>query len=123
MNAQREIKFRAWDIVTMKMATGVVIHENGMAFTNDGQGDEVILMQYTGLKDKNGKEIYEGDVVELHGTRRLEVHFFGGAFGWTGMMGVDDFIPFSRDRIRLEKLLSWTQVIGNIHENPELLIP
>lgn len=64
-------------------------------------------MQYTGLKDKNGKEIYEGDVVERIGTRI--------AIEWQDGDGCDAGYVFGKD-----DCLEW-EVIGNIYENPELL--
>jgi uncharacterized phage protein (TIGR01671 family) len=71
-------------------------------------GSEFVLMQFTGLKDKNGKEIYEGDVVELDGSDRPAVmEFHSGSFSLRRIYG-------GADAYRME-------VIGNIYENPELL--
>lgn len=76
--------------------------------------DKVHLMQYTGLKDKNGKEIYEGDVVkaeEYVGFKNLtaEVIYNRGRFSLNTGTIPEDLIP------------ELCEIIGNIYENPELL--
>lgn len=90
--------------------------------------DENTVGQYTGLKDKNGKEIYEGDVLKMFGDYRHEVCYYRGAFGYEiGIkIGINyrDFISFNQN-----SNINWIcdnqfadfEVIGNIYENPELL--
>ena len=72
------------------------------------------LMQFTGLKDKNGKEIYEGDIVcaDRHSAPNFQVIFHEGAFRL-------------RDHINriMNQVTSGFEVIGNIYENPSLLKP
>lgn len=89
----REIKFRAWlkDDKRMVEVRSIDFHEEGNIITvnyNDIFGfelneNEIELMQYTGLKDKNGKEIYEGDVVNFTCgcyNQTGFITYFNGAF-------------------------------------------
>ena len=69
--------------------------------------------QYTGLKDKNGVEIYEGDILSYFGFE-YEVTFEESAFGWSEDGQFYAFAEMAIDEI--EK----TKIIGNIYENPEL---
>lgn len=107
----RELKFRAWD----KAYKAMCRTENGGRENLDGWSNspEIFeVMQYTGLKDKNAVEVFEGDILGFGGMK-LVVKDFGwncgecyGTFGWI----FDD--KFDAEDI---------EVIGNIHENPELL--
>lgn len=85
--------------------------------------DKFILMQSTGLKDKNGVEIYEGDVINCRNS-------FRNPMTGSGSLSINrDFkIIFENGEfkakgfdIRLKNILSYSEVIGNIYENPELL--
>lgn len=125
----REIKFRVWDKDLKKMhICGENQHDsisfsyleneahyynlqNGCGSSTDGSGTYE-LMQYTGLKDKNGKEIFEGDVVKCFKIHNSIVCMAEYAWGLkTKTLG---FIPFS-------EIYGHFEVIGNIYENPELL--
>lgn len=70
--------------------------------------DPETVGQYTGMKDKNGKNIFEGDIVSLRTGRKHEVKWKDGAFCMIGTA-----IPISR--------AGFFEIIGNIHDNPELL--
>ena len=117
----RELKFRQWvtdpDVDFYKgWESPINAHQDLKGATIINQDDHHIVEQYTGVKDKNGKEIYEGDILEdgrgekcLVKWTESEAHF--GLY--TGkQFELTDFVW-----MRGEDL----EVIGNIHENPELL--
>jgi len=130
----REIKFRGWDEDRKEMYNGDFIEENP-AFTtglsyghlfiakHDPDWRELTLMQYTGLKDKNGKEIYEGDIMKWESNGNCSISFvvwcldrwrFNSYMG----MGTLDLYPYVQ---AIPSRYPKAEVIGNIYENPELL--
>jgi len=117
----REIKFRAWDSFNRIMWGEADCYRNDLATFFREYEDAIIgenkpiLMQYTGLKDKNGKEIYEGDILrfelsELGYIEVGEVKWIGSGF-WMEAPNKQFHLPFEDRR----------EVIGNIYDNPELL--
>jgi uncharacterized phage protein (TIGR01671 family) len=127
----REIKFRSYTPSGM-VEIDKIVFKTGMAYFEDVlryQGidmEEFPLMQYTGLKDKDGKEIYEGDIVESFRFDdpefRSEVFYKNGAFGYKSYVW-EVFISFASNenyKWRDDKSEN-IKVIGNIYENPELL--
>lgn len=135
----REIKFRAWDKYEERMGevsfikySNVQYHQVSARFnqkervvdewfnfgSEDGS-DNIILMQYTGIKDCNGVEIYEGDILnvskEYSGSfSPTQVIFENGAFR-TQISHMHNPVPLTEERaLTLE-------IIGNIHQNKELL--
>jgi len=140
----REIKFRAWDKKNKKMVsqTYIVSCQGNGAYTKVDiesnrantvilqQEKNYVLMQFTGLKDKNGKEIYEGDIIEItnvvlkipkeHPLR--EINFFKLPVIYDEKNAKFCLLDHGED-------LSWwifrsgfekCEIIGNIYENPKL---
>ena len=72
--------------------------------------------QFTSLYDKNGKEIYEGDILKVQGMdEKIEVRFVRGVFAFLWNGDLDDEAPINAPT------QEWAEVIGNIHDNPKLL--
>lgn len=115
----REIKFRAWDKLNKEMFNVEFIDFQKKQVYRDvvsyRKFNDVELMQYTGLKDEYGDEIYEGDIVTLHNSR-YKVIFNSEEARF--VLRYDEFemeIPFTNNNN--ERM----EIIGNIYENPELM--
>jgi YopX protein. len=122
----REIKFRAWDTKKERFDYYPLI-SNGSVYNVDAFDDLVeysegrmILQQYTGLNDKNGKEIYEGDVLRTDLSRPYVIVVFrNGAFMYQchddGRDYFDLMVPVEPDT----DIDRYLEVIGNIYEDGE----
>lgn len=111
----REIKFRAWDTSFKKMQ--YFNQENPITFPVMNLACQ--LMQYTGLKDKNGKKIYEGDIVKYDKHTILQIEWLDGeaCFHYKYLKSRPNVV----EDIRMYRSDEEWKVIGNIYENPELL--
>lgn len=155
----REIKFRALEKHAKRMAevtafkwqpdhlyhqvyTRAIVNQKMIdewyAYDFGGDSNGIILMQYTGLKDKNGIEIYEGDILEFEDTgeegyeylegydftNRAAVCYENGRFELENFAGGDGYVLESMSSECHEELMitfNNSKVIGNRFENPELL--
>jgi len=117
----REIKFRAWNEFRQKIESvlGLNFESEGKVFVHHPDGDTLRngnssqIMQFTGLHDKNGREIWEGDIVRLFYYEHFKSKEHIGIVEWEY-----DCWSVSKHSYRIE----WadSEVIGNIWENPEL---
>ena len=113
---QREIKFRAWDKKEKKMIFDGLEDETIFSFPYRDLSNNLILMQFTGLLDKNGKEIYEGDIVNYDNKS-----FHNGLNGLVEWVGSGFYIAKHIPIFKIVEKFKDFEVIGNIYENPELL--
>jgi uncharacterized phage protein (TIGR01671 family) len=122
----REIKFRTWDTDRKKMFVVTKLFMDGlgvnptysMELEHEGcYGDLYPLMQFTGLKDQTGKEIYEGDIVDWGGDKHAVI-FRDGTFGY---LLTDHAAKTEEFFCMPQAKANHVGIIGNIYENPELL--
>lgn len=111
----REIKFRAWDKKQNKMREDIQIFYG--SFWDILKDKSWVVMQFTGLTDKNGKEIYEGDILD-------------NVYNKWKVFWVDNIASFRLEKQGVEnttismyqpEIISDCEIVGNIYENPELL--
>ena len=121
----REIKFRAWDIERNRWCNHFTVSRKGLICDMENINDflpsnksNLILNQYTGLKDKNGVEIYEGDILLGHCVypecNMFEHKLIGEVY--YSSRGTWDCYSYI-----LGGFNEQVEVIGNIYKNPELL--
>jgi len=130
----REIKFRAWNTNRKRMHTAEEMGEDQLTLSPDGRGfinvhgtstklsqylPHLLPMQFTGLCDKNSKEIWEGDIIihdnHIRSAGHFKIDWDKYKAGWV-LLGVG--------KEKAMWLKDWSadfvEIIGNIHENPEL---
>ncbi|HFI0056078.1 TPA: YopX family protein [Streptococcus suis] len=127
------MRFRAWNTFHNKWVKHFYITENGLIYNMEQPHRDLIgavpieqsglvLMQSTGLFDVNGKEIFEGDVVEFEDADDIEnVYINQGVIEWCQ----GGFTVSNRTTVTLDDLLDGDKlevtIVGNIYENPELV--
>ena len=135
-----EYKFRAWNKNTKKMyKIGQITLEKGTWNYEPDNREYIgmsvpyqpsfILMQYTGLKDKNGKEIYEGDIIKSYFENGLGAENkcliiydeYLCAFMGQELRTKQQYLFNEGNPNKKDKQLKYTEVIGNIYENKNLL--
>lgn len=122
----REIKFRVWDILNKKIRIWENIFHLPAWEIFPGTPEQRCfeVMQYTGVEDKNGNEIYEGDLVKFSSETKFDECFdnrigkvvFEDSSYWLEFS--DAILPLWNGQAQLDKYI----VIGNIYENPEIKV-
>lgn len=119
-------KFRVWDKILKKMFYGKLeVFDDSIGFRfGHFEDDEPIFMQSTGLKDKNGKKIFEGDIVKFYRNLRhinAEVEIYKGR---PIIRAYNSLEEYSKDisymSVELYDFMQ-VEVVGNIHQNIELV--
>lgn len=128
----RPIKFRAWNGARMiTNAPNLMLDSRGIPYWQFGFEEpepmsDTVLMQFTGLLDRHGKEIYEGDIVlnfgdiHEHTDKYWEIYFSNGSF-WMKTLNQISITTIKKIPVNSQLENNYVEVIGNIYENPNLL--
>ena len=125
----RTIKFRGKKVTNGVWVYGSLVYSNEIQtaiYFQTGSGlvksmewvyvNPETVGQFTGLYDKNEKEIYEGDILKVQGLgEKIEVRFVRGVFAFLWNGDLDDEAPINAPT------QEWAEVVGNIHDNPKLI--
>lgn len=123
----RKIKFRAWHLHENKMYDVYNLDILFGRYWSEERREclfscDIELMQYTGLKDKNGKEIYEGDIVKYNYNNQVYQDVYAKVeYSIAGFRLNADYISRHLSRHLRIADTDYYEVVGNIYENPELL--
>ena len=132
-NCKRKIKFRYFDNTQKKMFTREELKNDSKLldalYVTDLIVDkhDIEIMQFTGLKDKNDKEIYEGDIIRIskvldYDNFVTDVYFKDSAYRYRHNDGSGSVLPRYTKKVKgYEKVTEDFEIIGNIYENKELL--
>jgi uncharacterized phage protein (TIGR01671 family) len=123
-DCMRTVEYRVWDLVEEKMMYENDIDNYCVNTGEDGyfhvlKVGRFVPQQYTGLKDRNGKKIYEGDIIQFSkNSNSIWKAYFNTELGFWGVENVGKDYGVS-----LSELYQWGhwEVIGNIYNNPELI--
>lgn len=118
----RELKFRAWDLLDKKMISLAYFQQ-----IPSNWKEVWVLMQFTGLLDKNGREIYEGDILCTFNTDPQWDIWDKEDYGYTVVKWDDESDSWVGSKWTWDKFdesvygIQFCEVVGNVHENPEIL--
>ena len=123
---KREIRFRLWnperEVLTAGLDMNTIICTSDIDFVNDFDKKGMIWMQYTGMRDRNGKEIYEGDIVISKGDVSVLYVVKFGQYMYSDACFFLEEISDTNPPLRFfSRGIDQTEIIGNIYQNPELL--
>lgn len=120
---KREIKFRVWNDIKGKFISPLLMDtSNANLYYYDMAGCGGVIQQYTGLTDKNGVEIYEGDVIRFYDEEDGRLYNLYCKYtlenAWFSFL---ESFENDYDGYYWMEVMDKCEVIGNIHENPELM--
>lgn len=119
---KRDIKLRAWDELNKKIINNIGITPKNVVYTQDMENNVFdvfpgcILIQYTGLKDINENEIFEGDIIQCTDNKNIYICLYSKGCFWLRNINEENSI-----RGLIFEFQGTLKIIGNVFENEELL--